>query len=138
MTSPKSQPTSSPSGPSDSASYAATQIFFDGNCIVCDLEISHYKRKYPALFEIVDISAQDFDADRFGLNREAVNYHMHVKTPEGQVLKGVDAFAHIWSRIPKMQWASRLVLSRPLKPLAAVGYEVFARNRKYLPKRIRR
>lgn len=112
-------------------------IFFDGNCIVCDLEISHYKRKYPSLFEIIDISNESFDASVFGLDREAVNYHMHVRTPEGKVLKGVEAFAHIWSRIPHLGWASRLVLSRPMKPIATLGYEIFARNRKYLPKRKR-
>ena len=43
-----------------------TKIFFDGNCIVCDTEVAHYKRIAPEIFDIVDISAAGFDAAKFG------------------------------------------------------------------------
>ncbi len=112
-----------------------TKIFFDGNCIVCDMEISHYKRQAPDLFELVDISAEGFRASNFGLTAEAVQKHMHVLTPEGDLKIGVDAFAHIWSRIAKYNWASTLVRQPIVHMLAKVGYEGFARIRPYLPKK---
>jgi predicted DCC family thiol-disulfide oxidoreductase YuxK len=114
---------------------AKSKIFVDGNCIVCDFEISHYKRAAPELFEIVDISDPSFDAKAFGLNTEAVNKHMHVQTPEGQVKIGVEAFAHIWSRIPKYALAHKFVGLPGVNSLAKLGYVAFAEVRPWLPKK---
>lgn len=102
---------------------------------MCDKEISHYKKIAPTLFEIVDISNPKFNATEFGLTPEAVDRHMHVQTPDGKILIGVEAFAHIWSRIPKYQWASKAIHWPLVHPAALLGYEVFARVRPYLPKR---
>lgn len=112
-----------------------SKIFVDGNCIVCDFEISHYKRIAPELFDIVDISDPSFDAEAHGLTTEAVNKHLHVQTPDGEVLKGVDAFAHIWSRIPRYQFARKLVSLPGANALAKAGYAAFAEIRPWLPKK---
>lgn len=114
-----------------------TKIFVDGNCIVCDLEISHYKRIAPEAFDIVDISDKSFDAAKFGLTADAVNKHIHVQTPEGEMKIGVDAFAHIWSRIPKYAVANKLVKLPGVNSLAKVGYAGFATIRPWLPKKSR-
>jgi predicted DCC family thiol-disulfide oxidoreductase YuxK len=112
-----------------------TKIFVDGNCVVCDFEISHYKRIAPDSFDIIDISNPSFDAAAFGLTSEAVNKHLHVQTPEGEMKKGVDAFAHIWSRIPKYRFANRLVKLPGFNQLAKLGYAGFAEIRPWLPKK---
>lgn len=112
-----------------------SKILVDGNCIVCDWEIAHYKKIAPADFEIIDISDPRFDAQALGLTAEAVNKHMHVIDPEGNVHKGVEAFAHIWSRVPRYQWAHKIIHWPVVNPAAKVGYEVFARVRPYLPKK---
>lgn len=112
-----------------------SKIFVDGNCIVCDWEISKYKQMAPTEFEIVDISDPSFDAARYGLTPEKVNRHMHVLTPDGDVLIGVDAFSHIWTRIPKLNWASKAIHWPVVYPLAKVGYEVFVVVRPWLPKK---
>ena len=114
-----------------------SKILFDGNCIVCDYEITHYKQMAPDQFEIIDISAPDFDGAKYGVTPEAVQYHMHVLTPDGRVVKGVDAFAHVWSRIPRYKWGEKLIQLPGIHQLAKVGYEIFARNRHRLPKKKR-
>ena len=114
-----------------------SKIFVDGNCIVCSAEISHYKRIAPESFDLVDISDSNFDAKAFGLTPEAVNKHMHVLTPDNQVLKGVDAFAHIWSRIPRYNWAEKAIGLPGVNRLARIGYEIFAVARPLLPKKRR-
>ena len=111
-----------------------TKVFVDGNCIVCDMEISHYKRIAPELFEIVDISAEDFDASQFGLTTEEVNKNMHVLTPQGELRVGVDAFAHIWDRIDKYNFAAKLIRNPVVNPMAKVGYKAFTVIRPWLPK----
>lgn len=112
-----------------------SKIFVDGNCVVCDFEVSHYKRIAPADFEIIDISNPSFDAKAFGLSAEAVNKHLHVQTPEGDVLIGVEAFAHIWSRIPKYRWANKVIHAPGINGVAKIGYTAFAAIRPWLPKK---
>lgn len=114
-----------------------TKIFVDGNCIVCDWEISHYKRMAPDLFELVDISAPEFNAAEHGLTAEAVNAQMHLVTPDGELRIGVDAFAHIWSRLPRYRFAKVLVELPILSSFAKLGYRIFAASRPYLPKKKR-
>lgn len=114
-----------------------SKILFDGNCVVCDMEISHYKRIAPETFELVDISAPSFNAADFQLTAEAVNKDMHVVTPEGELKVGVDAFAHIWSRIPKYNFGAKTIQAPVVNSLARAGYKVFTVMRPYLPKKER-
>lgn len=114
-----------------------TKILFDGNCIVCDTEVSHYKRIAPAKFEMVDISDKNFNAAKFGLSPEAVNKKMHVISPDGNIHKGVDAFAQIWCQIPKYQFAAKAIKWPLIYQVANVGYWIFANSRPYLPKKNR-
>jgi len=113
------------------------KIFYDGNCIVCDLEISHYARMLPKVFELVDISHPDFLAARYGLDPRAVNEHMHVATEEGEIRVGVDAFAYLWSKIPRYLLASRFIVLPGVYGLAKLGYSLFAKYRFLLPKKRR-
>lgn len=112
-----------------------TKILYDGNCVVCDLEISHYQRLAPTEFELIDISQQDFDASKFRLTAPEVNKNLHVITPEGELRVGVDAFAHIWSRIERYKFATKLIKNPLVNPMAKIGYNVFTLIRPYLPKR---
>lgn len=112
-----------------------TKIFFDGNCIVCDSEISHYKRLAPDVFELIDINSPDFDAAKYGLNSERVQQHMYVMTPGGQILRGVDAFTHIWARLDRYRIAARIIQLPVIYQVAKIGYDLFARNRHLLPKK---
>lgn len=114
-----------------------SKIFVDGNCIVCDWEISHYKRIAPELFELIDISDPSFNAGQYGLTAEAVNVNMHVLTPEGELKIGVDAFAHIWSRIHRYRFAEKIIQLPIVHSLARLGYKCFTVIRPYLPKKNR-
>lgn len=112
-----------------------SKILFDGNCYVCDFEISHYKKIAPDLFDIVDISSPDFNAADYGLTAKEVNQKMHILTPQSQIKSGVDAFIHIWSRLPNYRWLSKLITLPVVYHLATVGYFLFANIRHYLPKK---
>ncbi len=101
------------------------------------MEISHYKRIAPDLFDLVDISSDQFNAAQYGLTSEAVQKNMHVLTPEGELRVGVDAFAHIWSRLKKYRWASEVIKAPIINTFAKVGYWGFATIRPLLPKKKR-
>ena len=114
------------------------KILVDGNCIVCDLEVSHYKRAAPNLIEIVDISDPQFEAQSFGLTTQAVNKHLHVIDSQGNIFKGVDAFSKIWQTIPKYHWAHGVIEKPLVNDLAKWGYKGFVIVRPYLPKKSNR
>lgn len=101
------------------------------------MEISYYKRMAPYTFELVDISAPGFDAQAFRLSPEAVEREMHVLTPEGELKVGVDAFVQIWSVLKKYRWLSHVIQMPGIYFLARLGYKLFARMRRYLPKKHR-
>jgi hypothetical protein len=101
------------------------------------MEISHYKRMAPNLFDMVDISAPGFNAGGYDLSAAAVQKHMHVRTPEGEIKIGVDAFAHIWSRLPKYKLAARIIKWPIIYSMAKIGYWIFATVRPLLPKKRR-
>lgn len=114
-----------------------TKIFVDGDCIVCDMEIAHYHRVAPGQFELVDISGPEFRAEDHGFTPEDVRKNLHVVTPAGEVLIGVDAFAHIWSRTKKYQFAAKLVRLPVANSVAKAGYMAFTYVRPLLPRRQR-
>lgn len=114
-----------------------SKILYDGNCYVCDFEVSHYKKIAPEIFEIVDISDERFRASEYNLTFEEVNKKMHVLTPDQQIKSGVQAFIHIWSRLPNYIWLSKLVSLPVIYQLACLGYFLFANIRHYLPKKKR-
>jgi len=114
------------------------QLLFDGNCIVCDIEISKYKRMWPEKFELVDISDPGFNPSLFDLTKEAVDFKFHA-VKEGHLLVGVDAFICIWTELghkyPGFKYWAKIAQILPIKVLLSLGYEVFIRIRPVLPKR---
>lgn len=114
-----------------------TKILFDGNCIICDAEIAHYKKIAPETFELVDISSAEFKVQEFNLTKEDVEKNLHVFTPKGELKIGVEAFAHIWSRIPKYAWGAKVIRAPILNSMAKLGYAAFTYARPLLPKKQR-
>ena len=114
----------------------AFQIFYDGACYLCSSEIGHYRKKDTTVpFEYVDISAPDFEAKSYALKDEDVQLELHIKTEDGEVKTGVEAFLEIWRRIPSYQKLAWALDRNWIKPVLRVGYFGFARIRPYLPKR---
>lgn len=110
-------------------------IYFDGLCRVCSAEIDMY-RKWPgaARINFVDITDTGFDPLSEGLDPIAVHKHMHARDQQGRLHVGVDAFVAIWQYFEKTRWLATLVSLPPIHLMARIGYEGFARIRKYLPK----
>lgn len=113
-------------------------VFYDGSCIVCDREVNHYYRRAPqGALRLVDISSGDFDPTAYGKSREDFMAQLHVLDAAGRFYVAVDGFWAIWQAFPASSVygiLGRLVRLPFIEPLARLGYRVFARLRKYLPK----
>ena len=117
------------------------RIFYDGACIVCATEVEHYGRSdHAGHLLLVDISTPEFDPTPLGISREALMYQMHAIDAAGRIYRNVEAFWAIWQAFPTATvygLLGRLVTQPLLNPLARLGYRIFARLRRYLPRRAR-
>ncbi|MCR9205699.1 MAG: DCC1-like thiol-disulfide oxidoreductase family protein [Halobacteriovoraceae bacterium] len=112
-------------------------VFYDGKCIVCFKEISHYKKlDKHKLLRTIDISASDFEASDYGLDSKQVNLNIHSIDARGNVFTGVGTFSEIWKRIDPYSKLAFILENQKLKPLFNIGYKTFAHYiRPNLPKR---
>lgn len=112
-------------------------VFYDGDCIVCDLEMNQYKKQEKmGLLKFVDINSKEFKNYHSVLSFNLAHEKMHVMK-NGKKLDGVDAFLLIWEQLPQKRYKilSKIISSKYIRPLADIGYIIFAKNRKYLPKK---
>ncbi|MBX9769242.1 MAG: DUF393 domain-containing protein [Bdellovibrionales bacterium] len=113
-----------------------TEVFYDGLCVVCSLEMKHYEKKARGTnLRFVDISSPEFDATKLGLDPIQVQKVMHARTEDGEIKTGVDAFIAIWKQLPGYGPLAQLVQLPLLRPAADLGYSLFARIRPYLPRK---
>jgi predicted DCC family thiol-disulfide oxidoreductase YuxK len=117
------------------------RVFYDGNCIVCAREMTHYRRqdRHGRLL-LVDISAADFDARRYGIPLTAFMEQLHVIDARGRIYRGVEGFWAIWQAFPNVTLyglLGRMITLPIINSCARLGYRGFARLRRYLPKKRR-
>ena len=111
-------------------------VYFDGLCPLCSREIDHYRKQRGAeRLRFIDITASDFNAQAEGVDPVAVHKEMHVKTSDGRLVTGVDAFIEIWKVLPRYGFAARLAQRSLIKPVLDFGYMIFATVRPYLPRK---
>lgn len=115
------------------------RVYYDGSCVVCATEIEHYSRMdHAGRLILVDVSAPDFDPASLGITLDEFMYQMHVIDQRGTVYRNVEAFWAIWQAYPASSLYGLLgtLITLPvINPAARLCYKVFARIRKYLPKR---
>lgn len=112
------------------------KLLYDGSCVVCHKEISYYKKhdKNNQL-ELVDISAEGFEAEKYNLTDYEVNKYFHLITEKDEMIKGVPAFIKIWETLPGFERWAKIAKIWPVIPLMKLGYLGFINIRPYLPKR---
>jgi predicted DCC family thiol-disulfide oxidoreductase YuxK len=111
-------------------------VFYDGNCIICDLEISTYKKQEKlGLINFIDIQSDEFKKYSNLLSFDDANLKMHV-LKNGKLINGVDSFLEIWAILPQKRYKvlAKIISHKYVRPLADIGYNIFAKYRKYLPK----
>lgn len=121
------------------AADARLTVFYDGSCPLCRREIHFYRQRTGAgQLAWIDVSrASDRDvAD--GLSRDAALSRFHVKAADGRLLSGGDAFAELWSALPRFAPMSRLFRPRPLRWLLNRSYDLFLLGRPSLQRLARK
>jgi predicted DCC family thiol-disulfide oxidoreductase YuxK len=128
----------SESGETMSDSGPTLTVYYDGGCRVCSAEIDYYQRRDSGgRLRCLDITAPDFVPAAHGCSLAEFMARLHVRDARGNFTTGIAAFVAIWQVLPQQRyrWLSRFFSLPVVRPVAESGYTIFARNRKYLPRR---
>ena len=91
-----------------------SKILFNEKCMVCNLEIKHYKKRSKLNF--VDCSEME---DKY-LKR------LHVVFDNGDEISGVDAFIYVWERTNGYAWIAKIIKLPIVYFLSKIGYSIIA------------
>ena len=112
-----------------SADYPLT-LFYDAECAVCALEMDHLRARNDAgRLRFVDISVPGFESPLPGVAPAELDAQIHALRPDGSVLRGVEVLRLAYAAVG-LGWVMRPTGWAPLRPLADLGYRLFARHRR--------
>jgi predicted DCC family thiol-disulfide oxidoreductase YuxK len=105
------------------------RLLYDRACLICRSEMHALAaRDREGRLELVDISARDFDAGRWGATHAHLNARIHAVDARGVTLIGVPALRAAYGAVGLGAWVAPTGWPL-LAPLAAVAYDAFARHR---------
>ncbi len=109
------------------ADAAAIDVFYDGGCPICRLEVRYYDRiDREGTIRWVDITQLTDTQLPPGKSRETLLGRFHVRDG-GQWHVGVDAFARIWRQLPVWRRFAFVFGVPGLRQVAEMGYRGFLR-----------
>lgn len=98
-------------------------VYYDGQCPLCSKEISHLQSQTCALEFIDAHKGQNLPIDKTTLLKQ-----LHVVTPEGKTLIGLDANIYMW-RNSRSHWLARFFSLPIVYPVAKTVYAAWAKHR---------
>jgi predicted DCC family thiol-disulfide oxidoreductase YuxK len=105
------------------------KLLFDGACPLCKREASMLQRKdKQGKLAFEDIAAPDFDPAKYGLDPVRVNARIHGVLSDGTVIEGMEVFRRAYALIGR-GWLLAWTAWPVLRPIADLGYRLFAANR---------
>ena len=107
------------------------RVYYNSACPVCNAGIKGQRERMEACgaagVEWIDVHNNPQAAAEVGADLETVRETLHVKAADGEIAKGADAFAALWSRTRGQGWLAGLVRLPLLHALAQLAYKGFAR-----------
>ncbi len=101
-------------------------VYYNGACPICGPEVESYRRQAEAnnvASTWRDIAEDPAAQAETGLTKPELERRFHVRTPDGQLLGGVDAFIVLWRRLPWLKPLAFFVGLPVIRPLARLVYD---------------
>lgn len=106
-----------------SAGMSEITVIYNDTCPICAREVAGYRRAarrhgLPIAFR----GLSEGDLQRYGLTTSRAAKRFHV-VENGRIVDGVDAFALLWDRMPRLRWLSRFVRLPVIAPVSRALYD---------------
>ncbi len=106
------------------------KVFYDGKCNICKKEINFYSKiDKNKNFDWVNIHKNTKEIKNIGLTKKELLSVLHIQTQNGSIMKGVDAFGHMWSRFRYLKFLSIAIKFKPINMFANFLYNLWLKNR---------
>jgi predicted DCC family thiol-disulfide oxidoreductase YuxK len=109
----------------------ATKVYYNSACPVCDAGIKDQRQRMEACgvrdVEWIDIHTHPEAVEEVGAPLEQVRERLHVKTEDGRLDIGADAFTRLWLQTPGQRWLAKLLQLPVLRQITYLAYNAFAK-----------
>jgi uncharacterized protein (TIGR01777 family) len=105
---------------------AGAQIYFNGDCPVCSLEMRHYGRICASLdpsLSFVDSVRHGQDFVQWGLRKEHLERRLYLRDSRGRTLSGLSAMLALWSQMPAYRPLATFLRLPGIRGLAELTYD---------------
>ena len=106
---------------------SADQVYFNGQCAVCNAEMSHYAgiaRKQELSLQFVDSTRAPEAFSRYGLRAEHLEGRLYHRDAHGHISSGLDALLEVWRQLPRYRWLARLLALPVLHGCGSALYDL--------------
>jgi predicted DCC family thiol-disulfide oxidoreductase YuxK len=109
----------------------SSKVYYNSACPVCNAGIKDQRKRMEACgikdIEWIDVHAHPEAVEEIGAPLEQVRERLHVRSADGGLSVGADAFVRLWSQTPGQRWLSALLRFPVFRQLTQLAYNLFAR-----------
>lgn len=118
--------TNTPTNDCSSPASAKATLYYNGACPLCRAEITKLQSQSDNSLCLINIQHMEHGVttDQQQPDKAQLLELLHLKTPEGQWLTGLEANVAAWQHTPYGKYW-RLLLLPPIKPIALLAYRVW-------------
>ncbi|WP_025041287.1 thiol-disulfide oxidoreductase DCC family protein [Nitrosospira briensis] len=109
----------------------SSKVYYNSACPVCNAGIKDQRKRMEACgikdIQWIDVHAHPEAVEEIGAPLEQVRERLHVRSADGKLSVGADAFARLWSQTPGQRWLAALLRLPVFRQLTQLAYNLFAR-----------
>lgn len=111
---------------SKTAGAELTEMYYNGECPVCNAEMSHYARLCAdslKTLRFIDSMQRPDALAECGLRTDHLERRVYLKDSKGRIVSGLPALIELWLRMPRYRWLAKLTSVPVLKPMSIGLYD---------------
>ena len=110
---------------------AELTVWYNTRCPVCDVGITHQKKRLIDAVKAGRIAFRDINLEpqalaRYGASLEDIRRRLHATDADGRLLVGADVAIAVWRATPGEGWLASLLGNPVMLPVTRVVYNRFA------------
>jgi predicted DCC family thiol-disulfide oxidoreductase YuxK len=103
-----------------------TEMYYNGECPVCNAEMSHYARlcaDSQKSLRFIDSMQRPEALAACGLRTDHLERRVYLKDSKGRIVSGLPALIELWSRMPRYRWLAQVTSAPGLNRVAVELYD---------------